>query len=126
MDGLYSSVNDLDRWGVSVNGYGFIFIKWMCTLIINIRDFFCNYYFHKLGRKCLSVLFNSPHWGKFKEFLYYWNTHRIREVRGDCISEDLYQMPNLYGNFLKLAELVCKHYIKFKCLKNHACMIFFL
>ena len=54
----------------------------------------------EIMEKCLTVVFCSLIESSLEAFTHYWNTHRIRESRHDCVSgipDDLFDMPEYYG-----------------------------
>ena len=68
-----------------------------CYALYKYYTILCKYY----NRKCLAVVYAKLIQKELEEFVYYWNSHRIRHSRKyDCIGgipDDLYEMPVHYG-----------------------------
>ena len=79
---------------------------YISTILSNVIGVMLSLFLSVLFRKCLAVVFIPIIERELREFVRYWNSHRIRNSRrGNCIGgipDDLFQMPLHYGNGILL------------------------
>lgn len=65
-------------------------------------------------RKCLSVVYHKIIERELEDFVYYWNTHKIRKSRNNCIGGipiDLFDMPIHYGKLYWHNNIILLFYL---------------